>query len=58
MTADGAYDMRKYHDVIADRGAHAVMTSRKNAKSWKAITVGAVSQNEVLRAAKRLGSAL
>ena len=35
MTADGAYDTRKCHDAIADRGAHAVIPPRKNAKPWK-----------------------
>ncbi len=32
VTADGAYDTRKCHDAIADRGAHAVIPPRKNAK--------------------------
>jgi hypothetical protein len=32
VTADGAYDTRRCHDAVADRGAHAVMPSRKNAK--------------------------
>jgi hypothetical protein len=58
VTADGAYDTRKCHDVIADRGAHAVIPPRKNAKPWKAITAGAVARNEALRAAKYLGRAL
>ena len=35
VTADGAYDTRKCHDAIADRGAHAVIPPRKNAKPWK-----------------------
>jgi hypothetical protein len=29
VTADGAYDARKRHDAIADRGAHAVIPPRK-----------------------------
>ncbi len=29
VTADGAYDTRKCHDAIADRGAHAVIPPRK-----------------------------
>ena len=58
VTADGAYDTRKYHDVIADRGAHAVIPPRKNAKPWKTITAGAVARNEALRASKYLGRAL
>ena len=32
VTADGAHDTRKCHDAIADRGAHAVIPPRKNAK--------------------------
>lgn len=58
VTADGAYDTRKCHDAIADRGAHAVIPPRKNAKPWKAITAGAAARNEALRAPKYLGRAL
>jgi hypothetical protein len=32
VTADGAYDSRKCHEAIADRGAAAVIPPRKNAK--------------------------
>ena len=55
---DGAYDTRKCHDAIAERGAHAVMPPRKNAKPWKAITAAAVARNAALRASKYLGRAL
>ncbi len=58
VTADGAYDTRKCHDAIADRGAHAVIPPRKNAKPWKIVTAGAVARNEALRASKDLGRAL
>ena len=58
VTADGAYDTRKCHDAIADRGAHAIIPPRKNAKPWRTITAGAVARNEALRAAKYLGRAL
>ena len=58
VTADGAYDTRKCHDAIADRGAHAVIPPRKNAKPWKTITAGAVARNESLRASKYLGRAI
>jgi transposase len=44
VTADGAYDTRKCHDAIADRGAHAVIPPRKNAKPWKTVTAGAVAE--------------
>ncbi len=57
VTADGAYDTRKCHDAIADRGAHAVIPPRKNAKPWKTVA-GAVARNEALRASKDLGRAL
>ncbi len=58
VTADGAYDTRKCHNAIADRGAHAVIPPRKNAPFWKATTAGAVARNEALRASKYLGRAL
>ncbi len=43
VTADGAYDTRKRHDAVADRGAHAVLLPRKNAKPWKPGTAGALA---------------
>jgi hypothetical protein len=70
VTADGAYDTRKCHDPIAERGAHAVIPPRKNAKPWKTETAGALAivlepmadngapRNEALRASKHLGRAL
>ncbi|MBL3553445.1 transposase, partial [Rhodovulum sulfidophilum] len=51
-------DTRKCHDAIADRGAHAVIPPRKNAKPWKTVTAGAVARNEALRASKYLGRAI
>jgi hypothetical protein len=58
VTADRAYDTRKCHDAIAERGAHAVIPPRKNATPWKAITADAVARNEALRASDYLGRAL
>jgi len=58
VTADGAYDTRKCHDAISDRGAHAVIPPRRNAKPWKPTTAGATAQNEALRASKYLGRAI
>lgn len=58
VTADGAYDTRKCHDVIAARGAAAIIPPRKNARHWKPDTAGAVTRNEALRACKYLGRAL
>jgi len=58
VTADGAYDTPKCHDAVADRGAHAVIPPRKNARPWKPSTAGAVARNEALRASKYLGRAI
>jgi hypothetical protein len=58
VTADGAYDTRKCHDAVADRGAHAVIPPRKNATPWKPSTAGAIARNEALRASKYLGRAI
>ena len=58
VTADGAYDTRKCHDAVADRGAHAVIPPRKNAKPWKPRTASALARNEALRASKYLGRSL
>lgn len=58
VTADGAYDTRKCHDAIADRGADAVIPPRRNARTWKPTTKGAGARNEALRTSKYLGRAL
>tara|TARA_R100001369_G_scaffold50368_1_gene77095 strand:+ start:186 stop:1031 length:846 start_codon:yes stop_codon:yes gene_type:complete len=58
VAADGAYDTRKCHDTIADRGAHAVVPPPKNAKPWKPTTPGALARNEALRASKYLDRAI
>ena len=38
VTADGAYDTRKSHDAIADRGAAAIISPREHAKPCKTVT--------------------
>jgi hypothetical protein len=58
VTADGAYDTRKCHNAIADRGAAAVIAPRKNAQPWKPTTTGAIARNDALRASRYLGRAL
>ncbi len=58
VTADGAYDTRKCHDAVAERGAQAVIPPRNNGKPWKTVTAGAVARNEALRASKYLGRAI
>lgn len=58
VTADGASDARRCHNVIAARGAAAIIPPRKNAKRWKPTTAGAVARNEAVRACKYLGRGL
>ena len=58
VTADGAYDTRKCHDAIAERGAAAGIPPRKNAKTWTTATAGALARSEALRTSKYLGRAL
>jgi hypothetical protein len=58
VTEDGAYDTRRCHNAIADRGAAAVIPPRRNAQPWRPTTAGAVARNDALRASKYLGRAL
>ena len=58
VTADGAYDTRKCHDAIADRGAAAIIPPRRNARPWKPTKARAMARNEALRASTYLGRAL
>lgn len=58
VTADGAYDTRKCHNAIADRGASAVIPPCKNARPCKPTTAGAMARNDALRASRYLGRAL
>ena len=55
VTADGGYDPGKCHDAIANRGTHAIIPPRKNAKFWKPDSAGSIARNEALRALTRLG---
>lgn len=50
VASDGAFDTRKCHDAIADRGAAAIIPPRRNAKPWKPTTAGISARNEALRA--------
>lgn len=58
VTADGAYDTRRCHDVIAARNAHAVIPPRKDARPWKPSTAGAIARNEAVNASRYLGRAI
>ncbi len=48
VTAEGAYDTRKCHDAIADRGAHTVIPPRKNAKAVRSGETGADTTDEAV----------
>lgn len=55
VTVDGAYDIHKCHDAIADCGAHAVSSRPARTRSPRRPSR---LRNEALRASKYLGSAL
>ncbi|PRY88211.1 DDE family transposase [Donghicola tyrosinivorans] len=56
--ADGAHDTPRCHNVIAARGAAAIIPPRKNARLWKPTTASAVARNKAVRACKDLGRVL
>lgn len=49
VPADGACDTHRCHDVIAVRGAHAVISPRKNAKPRTPTSIGAIARTEAGR---------
>jgi hypothetical protein len=58
VTADGAYDTRRCHGAIVDRGAEAVIPIRRNGRAWKKDCPAAIARNQILRATRHLGRAL
>jgi hypothetical protein len=58
VTADGAYDTRKCHSAVAERGATAVIPIRRNGRAWRDDCPAAKARNETLRATQRFGRAL
>ena len=55
VSGDGAYDTKGCHEAIAQRGAQALIPTRKNAKPWKDQRPGAKARNAILAATRRLG---
>ena len=55
VSGDGAYDTKDCHEAIAQRGAQAVIPTRKNAKPWKDRRPGATARNAILAATRLLG---
>lgn len=58
VTADGAYDTRRCHGAIIERGADAIIPIRRNGRAWKGDSPAAFARNETLRATRHLGRAL
>jgi hypothetical protein len=55
VSGDGAYDTKACHDAIAQRGAQAIIPTRKNGKPWKDRRPGTEARNAILHAMRRLG---
>lgn len=55
VSDNGAYDTKGCHEAIAQRGAQAIIPTRKNAKPWKDQRPGAKARNAILAATRRLG---
>jgi hypothetical protein len=58
VTADGAFDTRRCHTAIIDRGATAIIPIRRNGRPWKEDGPAARARNEILRASRHFGRAL
>ncbi len=57
VTADGAYDTRRCHNAIIQRGAEAIIPVRRNGRLWKEDGPTAKARNEILRASRHFGRA-
>ena len=57
VTADGAYDTRRCHSAIIERGAAQIIPIRKNGRAWKENCPAAQVRNETLRATRHYGRA-
>jgi len=55
VSGDGAYDTKGCHEAIAQRGAQAIIPTRKNAKPWKDQRPGAKARNAILATTRQLG---
>jgi hypothetical protein len=55
VSGDGAYDTKGCHEAITQRGAQAIIPTRKNAKLWKDQRPGAEARNAIFHATRRLG---
>jgi len=56
-TGDGAFDTRRCHTAIPDRGGTAVIPIRRNGRLGKEDGPAARARNDILRATRRFGRA-
>ena len=57
MTGDGAFDTRRCHGAILERGGTAIIPIRKSGRRWRETCPAAKVRNEILKATQRLGRA-
>ena len=57
VTGDGAFDTRRCHSAILERGGTAIIPIRKNGRRWREDRPAAKARNEILKATQRLGRA-
>ncbi|GGF81801.1 IS5 family transposase [Paracoccus acridae] len=57
VTGDGAFDTRRCHTAIMDRGGTAIIPIRRNGRLWKEDCPAARVRNDILRASRRFGRA-
>ena len=58
VTGDGAFDTRRCHTAILERGAVAVIPIRRNGRLWREDCPAATARNDILRATRRFGRAI
>lgn len=58
VTGDGAFDTRRCHTAILERGGNAIIPIRKNERLWKEGCPAARARNDILRATRHLGRAI
>lgn len=58
VTGDGAFDTRRCHTAILERGGTAIIPIRKSGRLWKEDCPAAMARNDILRATRRLGRAI
>lgn len=58
VTGDGAFDTRRCHAAILERGGTAIIPIRKNGRRWKEDCPAARARNDTLRTTQRFGRAI